>query len=68
MTRDIERARAGYDAREVEYGVVYRWCPASVLVECDCGERAVLTRTGPFVLAAAWPTRPSFERSRRPAG
>ncbi len=45
MTRVIERAQAGYEATEVEYGVVYRWCPASVLVECECGERARLTRT-----------------------
>ncbi len=45
MTRVIERAEARYDAREVEYGVVYRWCPASVVVECDCGERVTLTRT-----------------------
>ncbi len=45
MPRVIERAQAGYDAIEVEYGVVYRWCPASILVECECGARARVTRT-----------------------
>ncbi len=45
MTRVIERAQASYEVREVEHGVVYRWCLASVLVECECGERARLTKT-----------------------
>ena len=37
MTRIIERVEAHYEVEEVELGTVYRWCPESVVVECDCG-------------------------------
>ena len=39
----IERTEGHYEVQEVEFGRVYRWCPESVLVECDCGERLTLT-------------------------
>ena len=32
-----------YEVREVEFGEIYRWCPESVSVGCDCGERLSLT-------------------------
>jgi hypothetical protein len=45
VAKIIERARAGYDVQEVEYGKVYRWQPETVLVECGCGEEASLTHS-----------------------
>jgi hypothetical protein len=39
----LERTKGHYDVQEVEFGMVYRWCPESVVVECDCGEKLTLT-------------------------
>ena len=36
MTQIIERVEAHYEVQEVEMGAVYRWCPESVVIECDC--------------------------------
>ena len=41
----IERVEAHYEAREVPFGKVYEWHPAYVTLECDCGEKLVLTAT-----------------------
>lgn len=41
--RVIERVAGYYDVEEVEFGRVYRWCPGCVEIECECGERLVLT-------------------------
>lgn len=41
--KTVERTEGHYEAQEVEFGKVYRWCPESVVVECDCGERVILT-------------------------
>ena len=30
-----------YEVREVEFGRIYRWCPESVSVGCNCGERLI---------------------------
>jgi hypothetical protein len=30
---------------KVEFGMVYKWCPASMVVECGCSERVSLNRT-----------------------
>ncbi len=38
-----ERIEGRYDAYEMEFGTVYRWCPECVVVECDCSERPTLT-------------------------
>ena len=43
VTRIIERVEAHYEVREVEMGIVYRWCPESAVVECECGEKLSLT-------------------------
>ncbi len=43
MAKIVERARAGYDVEDVEYGKVYTWKPETVVVECGCGEEASLT-------------------------
>jgi hypothetical protein len=40
----MERVEAYYRVQEVEMGTVYTWCPEkSAVVECDCGEKLVLT-------------------------
>ena len=36
MAKLIEKVEAGYEVEEVEFGTVYRWCPESVVIECDC--------------------------------
>src|SRR5918992_1453256 len=36
----IERAKAHYEAQDVEFGRVYKWCPECVVVECECGKRS----------------------------
>jgi hypothetical protein len=41
----IERVEARYEAREVPFGRVYEWHSAHVVLECDCGERLMLTAT-----------------------
>ena len=41
----IERVDARYEAHEVPFGKLYEWHPAYVALECDCGERLVLTAT-----------------------
>jgi hypothetical protein len=43
MVEVIERIEGHYDASEVAFGTVYRWCPECLLVQCDCGETATLT-------------------------
>ena len=39
----IERLEGHYEAREVPFGIVYRWCPECLVAECGCGERVALT-------------------------
>jgi hypothetical protein len=39
----IERVEGRYDAREVPFGKVYEWHPAYIALECDCGEKVILT-------------------------
>jgi hypothetical protein len=41
----IERREAHYETREVPFGKVYEWHPAYVALECDCGEKLILTAT-----------------------
>jgi hypothetical protein len=36
VTQIIERVEAHYEVQEVAMGTVYRWCPESVVIECDC--------------------------------
>jgi hypothetical protein len=43
VAKIIERARAGYEVEEAEYGKVYKWQPETVVVECGCGEETALT-------------------------
>lgn len=39
----IKRMPAHYEVQNVELGEVYRWCPESVIIECDCDETLTLT-------------------------
>jgi hypothetical protein len=41
--RVIERIEGHYEAQEVEFGRVYRWTPETVVIDCDCRERLLLT-------------------------
>ena len=43
MTTVIERIQGCYEVQETSYGEAYVWRPECVVVECDCGERPVLT-------------------------
>ena len=44
MTGIIERhIEAPYKVQDVQMGKVYRWCPESVVLKCECGEKLVLT-------------------------
>lgn len=43
MTTMIECTVGHYEAHEEHYGKDYVWCSERVVVECDCGERLVLT-------------------------
>jgi hypothetical protein len=43
MTKVIERTEGHYEVQKTSYGEAYVWCPACVVVECDCGEKLVLT-------------------------
>ena len=43
MAKVIERIEAHYETQDAEMGKVYRWCPESVVVECNCGKRATFS-------------------------
>ncbi len=39
----IEYLEGRYAAQEVPFGVVYKWSPEGVVMECKCGARPTLT-------------------------
>ncbi len=43
----IERVGEHYEVEEVEGGLgkSYKWCPECVVLQCDCGKRAVHRRS-----------------------
>ena len=43
MTKIIVRIEAHYEVEEVELGKVYKWHPAHIVLECQCGERLALS-------------------------
>jgi hypothetical protein len=45
MVQILERVQAHYESRELPFGKVYEWHPASVALECDCGEKVTLSAT-----------------------
>ncbi len=43
---NITESVAGhYEAEEITFGVVYRWYPGSLLMECGCSKVLALTRS-----------------------
>ena len=44
MMQVIERVAEHYDAQNMEFGRIYKWCPERVVVECKCGKRMTLKR------------------------
>ncbi|QIN77797.1 hypothetical protein GBA65_03885 [Rubrobacter marinus] len=45
MVTVIEHTGGRYDVQATEFGRCYRWVPDRVVVDCDCGERPVLSRS-----------------------
>src|SRR5829696_6507613 len=45
MVQIVERVQAHYESRELLFGKVYEWNPASVALECECGEKVTLSAT-----------------------
>ena len=45
MTQLIMSTKGRYEFAEVEYGRVYKWHPAQVVAECECGQRPTLTNS-----------------------
>jgi hypothetical protein len=43
MTTMIKHSAAHYEVQKTSYGEAYVWYPECVEVECDCGERLVLS-------------------------
>lgn len=43
MTTVVESIEGYYEVQNVKFGTVYKWCPESVVVECDCGKRQPFT-------------------------
>ena|SRR3712207_6982439 len=43
MTTLIECTEGRYEVHKTSYGEAYVWCPECAVVDCDCGERTVLT-------------------------
>ena len=43
MTTMIECTEGHYEVQKTSYGEAYVWCPGCVVVECDCGERPILS-------------------------
>src|SRR3712207_8536979 len=39
----IECTEGHYEVQRTSYGEAYVWCPECVVVECDCGQRPVLS-------------------------
>jgi hypothetical protein len=62
----IESIAGYYEAEEVAFGVVYKWCPERVVIECDCGERQAFTGLGLSAPNAARTTLTRFGRSWLP--
>jgi hypothetical protein len=42
----IEHTEGHYETQDVEHGTVYRWCPESVMIECEgCGKKSTHPRS-----------------------
>ena len=45
MVQILERVQAHYESREMPFATVYEWHPASLVLECECGEKVTLSAT-----------------------
>ena len=45
MVQILQRVQAHYEGREMPFATDYEWHPASVTLECDCGEKVTLSAT-----------------------
>src|SRR5829696_270423 len=45
MVQILEPVQAHYENREMPFGKIYAWHPASVALECECGEKVTLSAT-----------------------
>jgi hypothetical protein len=45
MVQILDRVQAHYERREMPFATIYEWHPASVALECDCGEKLSLSAT-----------------------
>ena len=43
MVKVLECVGEHYEFQDVSRARVYKWCPAAVSLECECGERLTLT-------------------------
>ncbi len=51
VVKVLECVGEHYEVQDVQRARVYRWCPAAVSLECECGERPTLT---PPKTTCAW--------------
>lgn len=49
MARIIESGEGHYEAREVSFAKVYERNPEHVALECECGEKSILTATSTMI-------------------
>src|SRR5215207_2176687 len=47
MAQILQRVQARYERHEMPFGKVYRWHPAAVALECECGEKVTLSARSP---------------------
>ena len=45
MPQIIESIEAHYSTLEVPFGRVYKWHPEYIIIECDCGQKLLITGT-----------------------
>jgi hypothetical protein len=45
MSRTEKATPAHYESHEVPFGRSYEWHPEQIIVECDCGQKLLLTGT-----------------------
>jgi hypothetical protein len=53
MMTVIEYTKGHYEVQKTSYGEAYVWCPEHVVVECECGERPVLSASETFCSCGA---------------
>ena len=45
MVQIVEHIQAHYESREMPFATVYEWHPAYAALECECGEKVILSAT-----------------------